>query len=152
MQVSFLIHVVFSFFQWFPLLCQKLFHFSKVSTRGGMDKEVVYINPVEYYSAVKKNENVAVCSLMGGFGGHCAMHLVVQSCLTLRPHGFWPARFLCPWDSPGTNTGVGCHSLLQGIFLTQGSNPSLLGFLNWQVGFLPLLATWEGILHEEDQE
>ena len=34
--------------------------------------------------------------------------------------------FLCPWDCPGENTGVGCHALLQGIFLTQGSNPGLL--------------------------
>ena len=32
-------------------------------------------------------------------------------------------RLLCPWDSPGKNTGVGSHFLLQGIFLTQGSNP-----------------------------
>ena len=32
-------------------------------------------------------------------------------------------RLLCPWNSPGKNTGVGCHVLLQGIFLTQGSNP-----------------------------
>ena len=30
------------------------------------------------------------------------------------------------WDSPGKNTGVGCHFLLQGIFQTQGSNPDLL--------------------------
>ena len=30
-----------------------------------------------------------------------------------------------PWDSPGKNTRVGCHFLLQGIFLTQGSNPGL---------------------------
>ena len=36
-----------------------------------------------------------------------------------------PSRLLCPWDSPGKNTGVGCHSLLQGIFLTQGLNPRL---------------------------
>ena len=36
-----------------------------------------------------------------------------------------PARLLCPWDSPGENTGVGCHFLLQGIFPTQGSNPGL---------------------------
>ena len=36
------------------------------------------------------------------------------------------ARLLCPWDSPGKNTGVGCHALLQGIFPTQGSNPGLL--------------------------
>ena len=33
------------------------------------------------------------------------------------------ARLLCPWNSPGKNTGVGCHVLLQGILLTQGSNP-----------------------------
>ena len=31
-----------------------------------------------------------------------------------------------PWDSPGKNTGVGCHFLLQEIFLTQGSNLGLL--------------------------
>ena len=42
-----------------------------------------------------------------------------------RPHGLKPTRLLCPWDSPGNNTGVGCHALLQGVFLTQGSNPSL---------------------------
>ena len=37
-----------------------------------------------------------------------------------------PARLLCPWDSPGKNTRVCCHFLLQAIFLTQGSNPGLL--------------------------
>ena len=37
-----------------------------------------------------------------------------------------PARLLCPWNSPGKNTGVGGHSLLQGIFPTQESNPGLL--------------------------
>ena len=39
----------------------------------------------------------------------------------------WTAatRLLCPWDSLGQNTGVGCHALLQGIFLTQGWNPGL---------------------------
>ena len=36
------------------------------------------------------------------------------------------ARLLCPWNSPGRNTGVGSHSLLQGIFSTQGLNPELL--------------------------
>ena len=39
-------------------------------------------------------------------------------------------RLLCPWDFPGNNTGVGCHFLLLGIFLTQGSN---LCLLLWQV-------------------
>ena len=49
---------------------------------------------------------------------------VVSSCL--RSCGLQPTRLLRPWDSPGKNTGAGCHFLLQGIFLTQGSNPGLL--------------------------
>ena len=44
---------------------------------------------------------------------------------SLWPHGLWPTRLLRPWDSPGKNTGVGCHFLLQGIFPTKGSNPGL---------------------------
>ena len=41
---------------------------------------------------------------------------------------FWfeAVRLLCPWNSPGKNTGVGSHSLLQGIFPTQRQNPGLL--------------------------
>ena len=39
---------------------------------------------------------------------------------SLCSHGMEPARLLCPWNSPGKSSGVGCHSLLQGIFLTQG--------------------------------
>ena len=45
---------------------------------------------------------------------------------SLQPHGLESARLLCSWDSPGRYTEVGCHSLLQGIFLTQGSNSGLL--------------------------
>ena len=52
-----------------------------------------------------------------------------QSCLTLH---------LCPWDFPGEGTGVGCHFLLQGIFLTQESN---LCLLHWQLDSL-LLSHW----------
>ena len=33
----------------------------------------------------------------------------------LQPHGLEPTSLLCPWNSPGRNTGVGCHSLLQYI-------------------------------------
>ena len=44
---------------------------------------------------------------------------------SLWPHVLQPTRLLCPWDSPGQNTGVGGHSLLQGIFLTQGWNSAL---------------------------
>ena len=43
---------------------------------------------------------------------------------------------------------MGCHFLLQGIFLTQRSHPHLLGLLHWQVGSLPLgiFAIWESYL------
>ena len=41
---------------------------------------------------------------------------------SLGPHGLQTTKLLCPWDPPGKNTGVGCHALLQGIFLTRGSN------------------------------
>ena len=51
--------------------------------------------------------------------------VVAQSCLSLRPYELLPTRILCPWDSPGQNTGVGCHFLLQGVFLTQGLNLGL---------------------------
>ena len=44
---------------------------------------------------------------------------------SLQPHGLEPARLLCPWDFPGKNTGVDCHFLLQGTFLTLGSNLGL---------------------------
>ena len=46
-------------------------------------------------------------------------HLVVSS--SLRPHGLYNQ-----WNPPGQNTGLGSHSLLQGIFPTQGLNPGLL--------------------------
>ena len=45
---------------------------------------------------------------------------------SLWPQRLYPARLLCPWDSPGKSIAVGCHSLLQGIILTQRLNPSLL--------------------------
>ena len=52
-------------------------------------------------------------------------HSVVSS--SFATPGLWSPRLLCPWDSPGKNIEVGCHFLLQGIFLTQGSNPGLPG-------------------------
>ena len=47
-------------------------------------------------------------------------------------------------DSPGKKSGVGCHFLLQGIFLTQGSNPLLL---HWQACSLPRSKVELGNLH-----
>ena len=41
----------------------------------------------------------------------------------MQLHGLEISRLLCSWNFPGKNTGVGCHFLLQGLFLTLGSNP-----------------------------
>ena len=64
---------------------------------------------------------------------------------SLKPHGLWPTRLLCPQYFPGKNTEVGCRFLLQGIFPTQGSNPHLLRLLHWQADSLHR-ATWEALL------
>ena len=82
----------------------------------------------------------------------CARSLKVESVscsslalLNMRPihvcsvmsYFLWPyrlslTRLLCLLDFPGKNTGMGCHFLLQGIFLTQGSNSCLLCLLHWE--------------------
>ena len=60
------------------------------------------------------------------------LHLLYHTCAcsvtsgSLQPRGLYPTRLLGPWDSPGKNSGVGCHALHQGIFLTQESNLHLL--------------------------
>ena len=55
---------------------------------------------------------------------HTALHLCIFA--SLWTIGWVPLS----WDSPGKNTGVGCYALLQGIFLTQESNPYLLCVLH----------------------
>ena len=52
---------------------------------------------------------------LGPFHVPCVSCLVVSN--SLQPHGLRPTRLVCPWNSPGKNTGVGSHFLLQGIFL-----------------------------------
>ena len=67
----------------------------------------------------------------------CSGNVVLSlSCIQLfATHGLQSARLLSPWDSSGKSIGVGCHFLLQGIFLTQGLN---LHLLHWQADSLPL--------------
>ena len=69
---------------------------------------------------------------------------------SLQPYRLWPTRLLCPWDSPGKNTGVGCHALCQGNFQTQGSNLSLMSHAlagtffttTWEVIFINKFPSW----------
>ena len=73
----------------------------------------------------------------------------------LWPHGLQSSCFLCPWDSPGKDTGVGRQSLLQGIFLNPGMEQGLLHCRQilyhlshqrspWRMGtHLRICLTWE---------
>ena len=74
-------------------------------------------------------------AVLTGIPGQTLMHPYACVCVysvtsvvsdSLWPYGLQPARLLYPWTSPGKNTGVSCHALLQGIFPTQGLNPCLL--------------------------
>ena len=80
--------------------------------------------------------------------GLCEEQISVCVCVCVHAHALslsvvsdsvtpWTVanRLLCLWDSPGKNTGLGCHFLLQGIFPTQELNPCLL---HWQVDSSPL--------------
>ena len=62
----------------------------------------------------------------------CVSRLIVSD--SLQTHGLWPSRLLCPWNSPGKNTGVHCHFLLQGVFLNLGLLPcrEMLYYLSYQ--------------------
>ena len=79
-----------------------------------------------------------------GVGGRSEVGLLILC----HPMDCSPPGSSGPWDSLGKDTGIGCHALLQGIFLTHGLNPCLRHLLYWQVDslsrapcFLPCLST-----------
>ena len=85
----------------------------------------------------KSTQNIREKWKMGIFKMHCV--LIAQLCLTLcDPRDCSPPGFSVHGIFPGKNTGVVCHLLLQGIFPTQGLNPSLLRLLHWKADSLPL--------------
>ena len=88
-----------------------------------------------------------VLSLVGELRSHMCAKLL-QSCLTLRPHRLQPSRLLSPWSSTGQNTRMGCHALLQGIFLMQRSNSHLLYLLHHR----QILYHWATTCHEAEKK
>ena len=68
----------------------------------------------------------------------------LQLCLTLQPYRWQPTRLLCPWDSPGKNTGMGCHFLFQCMKVKRESR-SVLSDSSRPHGLQPtkLLCPWD---------
>ena len=88
---------------------------------------------------LKTNNRYRVCPPIPCHDSHCLADLswfwiapLPNHVWLLPPCGLWPARLLCPWEFSGKNTGVGSHFFLQGILLTQRSNPHLLHVLHWE--------------------
>ena len=74
------------------------------------------------------------------------VYSVTQLCrIILRLHG---ASLLCEWDYAGKNTGMGCHFLLQEIFLTQETHVSCIG--RWTLSQLSHLGSPIGTLEDWD--
>ena len=92
-----------------------LMHWNKLSRSFGLHLDAQLLL---YFFKGKwmQNYQVTLCVCINGSA--------VSESLWL--HGLQPTRLLHPWDSPGKNPGVGCHLLLQGISLAQGSNLGLL--------------------------
>jgi len=65
----------------------------------------------------------------------------------VQPHRWQPTRLLCPWDSPGKNTGVGCHFLLQSRRLQNKGAMPLVQFEMQDTWVLSL--GWENSLQKE---
>ena len=105
-------------------------------TQAPNSKNIINIPQVRVlgYKPKQLRDNLLLCTNTYGL-----LLLLLFSCSivsdSLQSHGLQPARLFCPWDLPGKNTGVGCHFLLQGVFLTQGSNPCLP---HWQADSLQL--------------
>ena len=85
-----------------------------INAREGMAFYIFTLLMGKSIGTATMERNMCVCVL--------SCFSCVQLCVIVGLH---PARLLCPWDSLGKNTGVGCHFLLQEIFPTQGLNPGL---------------------------
>ena len=89
-------------------LTLKLLKLLKVEFPSQRDFKALNTN---YSSTFQKIVTIYTFSRTVYDGNVCFRHSVMSD--SLQPHGLQPARLLCPWNSPGKKTGVGCHSLLQ---------------------------------------
>ena len=94
--------------------------FKKIEDIGVVDSKLLFEASSRDKAARNAKYIISSTSLL-------SLSVGTQSCpIFCDPRGLQTTRHLCPWNFPGKNTRVGCHSLLQGIFLSHGLNPGLL--------------------------
>ena len=81
----------------------------------------------------------------------CVCTKLLQLCPTFWNSGLQPSQLLCAWDSPGKNTWVGCHALLQGDLPDPGIEPTSLMSPALASGFFPTSATWASYYMDTSQ-
>ena len=106
----------------------------------------VSIGPLRFSDFAKMTHRIHESATLMIIVLYSAVLCLVASvmCDSLWPYGLYPTRFVCPWDSPGKNTGMGCYTRLHRIFSTQGSNLRLS--LALAAGFFISGATWEATI------
>ena len=102
----------------------------EIDTGNEMTRNWVRFGQIEGQIVGQERDPLCMCV--------CMRAKLLQLCLTLC-NPLEPTSPLCPWDSPGKNTGVGCRALLQGIFPTHGSHLYLRCLLHWQADSSPSL-------------
>ena len=110
------------------------------------------IEPMSLASPALAGRFLIVChlgSLLTICMSVCSVTSVVSN--SVWPCGLQPASLLCPWNSPGKNTEVGCYALLKGIFPIQESNlqsliSSCIGRWVFFFFFFTASTTWEAPL------
>ena len=87
--------------------------FSKISKTFSRKLIILALHSIDPYKNSKTYIYMCVPNLIFSISPVCVCVCVCVSCSvmsdSLRPHGLQLARLLCPWNSPGKNTGVGCH-------------------------------------------
>ena len=130
----------------------KHIHVVKKTSKGPQRSKIVQFSEISVHSISDFNflkGNTKVCISFHLKASYCLFICEVMSNSFCDTMDYSHSKLLCPWDFSGKSTGVGCHFLLQGIFLTQGSD---LCLLHCRVKSLPLSLlgspTWKPLIRD----
>ena len=101
----------------------KIIYGGKEHLIGSLQVILIFSTPISSNFWAAEAGSLGVVRVKGALLSVCVCYSVTSN--SLWPHGLKPIRLLCPWNSPGRNTGMGCHFLLPRIFPTQGLHHGL---------------------------